>query len=198
MIVGVLALQGCVEPHLRMCARLGVEAVPVRSRRELEGVERLIIPGGESTTMLHLLLVSNLFEPLADFCQQRPVLGVCAGAILLANEVVSPTNSSRAQRSLRAIPLRAHRNFYGGQLESFEGTVTVVGDPNQHQVQFIRAPLLEPLDDSVATTGFLGKDGVLFCYRNVLAASFHSELGSDTFLHQQLIELPERRKGDLA
>lgn len=197
MVVGVLALQGCVEPHLRMCARLGIEAMPVRSSRELECVGRLIIPGGESTTMLHLLQVSNLFEPLAAFCQLRPVLGVCAGAILLSDEVVSAINPSRAQRSLHAIPLRAHRNFYGSQRESFEATITVVDDPNQHQVQFIRAPLLEPLNDSVAITGFLGSEGVLFRYRNVLAASFHSELGSDTFLHRQLIELPERWEGAL-
>lgn len=196
MVVGVLALQGCVNPHIRACARLGVDAVPVRSGEELARVERLILPGGESTTMLHLLSISGLFEPLSAFCQTRPVLGVCAGAILLAAEVVSPTHSSRAQRSLRAIPLRAHRNFYGTQRESFEASITVVDDLSEHQVQFIRAPRLEPIDNSVSVIGLLqGGDGVLFRYRNILAASFHSELGSDPFLHRLLLELPERGEG---
>lgn len=189
MAVGILALQGCVEPHRAAFARLGVESFAVRSREELDRAERLVLPGGESTTMLHLLRIGGLFEPLAVYCRHRPVLGVCAGAILLASEVVSPM-----QPSLAALPLKAHRNFYGTQRESFEASVTVVEDPCAHRVSFIRAPLLQGLDAEVLPLAFLNTQPVLFRYRNVLAASFHSELGTDPFLHQMLLALPERPK----
>lgn len=187
MAVGILALQGCVEPHHAMFARLGVEAFMVRSLSELERAERLVLPGGESTTMLYLLRLGGLLEPLAAYCRQRPVLGVCAGAILLASEVVSPS-----QASLAAMPLKAHRNFYGTQRESFEAAISVVDDSSPHEVSFIRAPLLQAIDGSVAPLAFVDKQPVLFRYRNVLAASFHSELGTDPFLHEMLLALPER------
>lgn len=187
MAVGILALQGCVEPHRAMFARLGVESFLVRSREELERADRLVLPGGESTTMLHLLRLGGLLEPLAAYCRQRPVLGVCAGAILLASEVVSPS-----QPSLGSLPLKAHRNFYGTQRESFEASIAVVDDPVPHEVAFIRAPLLQPLNATVVPLAFLDTQPVLVRYHNVLAASFHSELGSDSFLHEMLLALPER------
>jgi 5'-phosphate synthase pdxT subunit len=160
----------------------------VRSCADLESVERLVLPGGESTTMLHLLRLSNMFEPLAIFCRHRPVLGVCAGAILLATEVVGPS-----QPSLAAIPLRAHRNFYGSQRESFEASITVGDGPTPHVVSFIRAPLLEAIDGRATPEAFLHNQPVLFRYHNVLAASFHSELGNDSFLHEKLLATHDRR-----
>lgn len=187
MAVGILALQGCVEPHRAMFARLGVESLLVRSVEELGRAERLVLPGGESTTMLHLLRLGGLFEPLAAYCRRRPVLGVCAGAILLASEVVSPS-----QPSFGAMPLKAHRNFYGTQRESFEASVSVVNGPVAHEVSFIRAPLLQALEGSVTPLAFLDKQAVLFRFHNVLAASFHSELGTDPFLHEMFLALPER------
>jgi 5'-phosphate synthase pdxT subunit len=130
---------------------------------------------------------------------------VCAGAILLSTEILSNNQSDRAQASLGAIPLRAHRNFYGSQRESFEAIIKVVKEPDsahrsssgdkaqcveQHTVQFIRAPLLEPINGQVTTVAFLGDKGVLFAYKNVLAASFHSELSPDPFLHQLFMSRP--------
>ncbi len=188
MKVGILALQGCVEPHRAAFERLGLEAMLVRSCADLDRVERLVLPGGESTTMLHLLRISGMFDPLAIFCQHRPVLGVCAGAILLASEVVGPS-----QPSLGAIPLRAHRNFYGSQRESFEASITVSHDQAPHHVSFIRAPLLEAINGEVTPVSFFDKQPVLFRYRNVLAASFHSELGNDLFLHEMFLAIPVGR-----
>ncbi len=111
--VGVLALQGDFEAHQKALARAGARAVAVRTAAELDGLDGLIIPGGESTTMLRILRDEELFEPLRRFGQRRPIFGTCAGAILLASEVWNP-----AQESLGLIDMGVERNSYGRQLES--------------------------------------------------------------------------------
>ncbi len=185
-IVGVLALQGCVEPHLVMLRAIGAQAMSVRTPGELAQVDRLIMPGGESTTMLKLLVSSGLWEPLREFTKKRPVWGICAGSILLAREVQHP-----AQESLGAINIRAHRNFYGSQLDSFKSSLTVTGIAHPVAVDFIRAPRLEPLAESVQV---LAKttDGtpVLMQEGHILVSAFHTELGSDPALHRYFTNLP--------
>ena len=112
----ILALQGAVEPHARKLSCLGIDSVMVIRTRHLDGLSGLILPGGESTTMIHLLGLNDLWEPLRLFAAGRPCLGVCAGAILLAKEVVGPT-----QASLGLMNIKVKRNAYGRQIESFVG-----------------------------------------------------------------------------
>lgn len=183
---GVLALQGCVDPHLSLLESLGVSALKVRAPEELNDCDALILPGGESTTMLRLLHSASLFEPLREYCRHSPVWGICAGAILMAQEVRSPE-----QESLGVMTIRAHRNYYGSQLQSFHTEVTVTGLERPIEADFIRAPRLEALacnpegsNPAVVVLAEHQGNSVLLRQGHLLASSFHVELDSDTRLHE--------------
>jgi 5'-phosphate synthase pdxT subunit len=167
-----------------MFERLGAETRKVRRPDDLTMVDRLVLPGGESTTMLALLDKSGLGPALLDFGRAHPVWGICAGAILIAREVEHPR-----QRSLGLIDIIAHRNHYGPQTESFTAEVTIDLFPGPMKVDFIRAPLLKPLSNSV--TVHARHDGVAVLMRQgrVMASSFHAELGEDTRLHRHFLDL---------
>ena len=177
-VIGVLSLQGAITPHIHMLDTLGYQSLRVTSSEDLVRITRLIMPGGESTTMLKLLDKTALWEPLKNFCLTKPVWGTCAGAILLAEEVESPP-----QRSLGVAPIKAVRNAYGSQLDSFKTTLEVKGLSNRLSVDFIRAPKLFPLNDSVEILSSIETQPVLLRYKNILVSSFHTELGEDTQLH---------------
>ncbi|MGK7872730.1 MAG: pyridoxal 5'-phosphate synthase glutaminase subunit PdxT [Xenococcaceae cyanobacterium] len=187
--VGVLAFQGCVKPHLEKLSELGVEGVPVRDSETLNSVERLILPGGESSTMLRFLNITGMFNSVKEFCSTHPVWGICAGSILLAKEVVNPV-----QASLEVIDIKAHRNFYGSQRESFKASVEVggideSGDGVTLNVDFIRAPLLSPLTSEVDVLATYQGQKVCMKQGNCLVSSFHTELGNSTALHQYFLLL---------
>lgn len=185
MSTGVLALQGCVEPHLSMLAKLGEPGRRVKSAADLDALDRLIIPGGESTTMLKLLDRTGLERPLLDFAKTHPVWGICAGAILIARQVEHP-----AQHSLGLMNIRATRNYYGSQRESFAATLDCgEGLAENLAVDFIRAPLLEPLGAEVTVLAKFGEQPVLLRQGPYLASAFHVELGEDTRLHSFFISL---------
>ena len=185
MTVGVLALQGCVDPHLEMLKKIGVEGKKILTAADLAQVDRLIMPGGESTTMLKLLNLTGLFTEIKSFAKKNPVWGICAGAILCAKEVVNPS-----QQSLGIVGIRAHRNFYGSQLDSFKTSIEVRGFPDRIDVDFIRAPRLEPIDPDVEV---LAKDmdgtPLLMQQGHCLVSAFHTELGTSTALHKYFTEL---------
>lgn len=156
--IGVLALQGCIDPHLHMLQRLGCNPIRVTSIEGLKKVDRLILPGGESSTMLRFLThlptsvrtsknapkkPNELFVALQSFCKTNPVWGICAGAILLSKEVENP-----AQLSLGAIEIKAIRNFYGSQRESFKATIPIKPLGKSLSVDFIRAPKLVPIESA--------------------------------------------------
>ena len=183
-IVGVLALQGAVDAHIRMLIALGASARRVRSAEELTEVERLIIPGGESTTMLTLLKRVNLWGKLAEFGKRRPVWGICAGAILIARQVINPE-----QESLGLIDLKAHRNYYGSQAESFKATIPIEPLGIDAEVDFIRAPLLERYSNDVRALAKYNGQPVLFQQNRILASSFHIELGTENRLHEYFLSL---------
>jgi 5'-phosphate synthase pdxT subunit len=182
--IGVLALQGCVDPHIELFQRLGAEVRKVRRPEDLESIDRIVLPGGESTTMLTLLDKSGLGPALLDFGRSHAVWGICAGAILIAREVEHPR-----QRSLGLIDLIAHRNHYGSQLESFTTEVSIDLFPGAMKVDFIRAPLLKPLSDKVTVHAKHEGVAVLLRQGRVLASSFHAELGEDTRLHRYFLDL---------
>ena len=184
MEIGVLALQGCIDPHLSHLESLGVRGVPVRNERELSRCSGLILPGGESSAMLKLLDRDSFFEPLQSYLAQNPAWGICAGAILLSQEVVNP-----AQRSFGTAPLKAERNHYGSQLDSFKAEVAVTGFDSPIPVDFIRAPLLTALSDRVETLAVHDGDGVLFRSGHTLISAFHTELNNDSRLHELFLSL---------
>ena len=177
--VGILALQGCIDPHIAQFARLGISCVKVRTPAELAQVERLVLPGGESTTMLKLIDLHDLWQPLTAFVAQHPVWGICAGAILLAAHVEHPT-----QRSLGAIAVTAERNAYGSQRESFSCPIFVSPLNREISVQFIRAPRLRADSKEVEILATHDGDAVLLRRKNAMVSSFHAELGEDPSLHE--------------
>jgi 5'-phosphate synthase pdxT subunit len=174
--VGVLALQGDFEAHQKALERAGAEAVQVRTAAELDSVAALVIPGGESTTMLKLLDLENLFEPLRQFGLQKPVFGTCAGAILLATKVTNPE-----QRSLGLMDIEVERNAYGRQLDSRVAKIRMNGD--EVEAVFIRAPIIRNLGDGVQVLAQYNGDPVLVSQGRHMVATFHPELSEDSRVH---------------
>lgn len=183
MKAGVLALQGCVDQHIAQLNKCSVEAVKIRTAEELKDIDRIILPGGESSSMLILLKRTAMWGALKEFCLSHPCWGVCAGAILLAQEVVSPS-----QDSLAALPIRAHRNFYGSQLDSFN-TQLEIKTVGTMLVDFIRAPKLDALSDQSEILATHNNLSVAIRHGNKLVSSFHAELGTDQRLHQYFLSL---------
>jgi pyridoxal 5'-phosphate synthase pdxT subunit len=181
--VGVLALQGAVQRHATVLAELGAEPVAVRGPADLAGVDGLVMPGGESTTMSLLLDSSGLREPLADrLAGGMPAFGTCAGMILLASEVL---DGRPDQESLGAIDLVVRRNAFGRQRDSFEADLAVEGvEGGPVHAVFIRAPVVEKAGDGVEVLARVGEWPVLCRSGRIMVASFHPELGADGRLHQ--------------
>ena len=181
-MVGVLALQGASALHIGVLARLGVAAREVRTAADLDTVDALVVPGGESTTMSRLLEVNDLFEPLRGRLDSgMPALGTCAGMILLASAIL---DGRPDQRSLGAIDIDVRRNGFGRQIDSFEADLPVAGLDDPLHAVFIRAPLVERVGAGVEVLATV--DGRAVCCRQgpVVVASFHPELAGDPRLHQ--------------
>lgn len=186
---GVLALQGAFIEHENVLARLGVHPVEVRLPEHLEGLDGLIIPGGESTTMGLLAQKWGLLEPLRAFARSgRPVWGTCAGMILLAKEVVGGVPG---QPILGLMDITVRRNAFGRQVDSFEAdlAVPVLGDPPFHAV-FIRAPVIERVGAEAEILASL-EDGTVVAVQqgNLLATAFHPELTGDERFHRYFLQL---------
>jgi 5'-phosphate synthase pdxT subunit len=174
--VGVLALQGDFAAHERAVAALGHRVRQVKSAAPLASLDALLLPGGESTTMLKFLQEEGLLEPLADFCRSgRPVFGTCAGAILLAREVMSP-----AQASLDVIDMSIERNAYGRQIDSFIARIDdAVPALRGVEAVFIRAPRIRRVGPGVEVLMRHAGDPVLVRQGPVYAATFHPEMTED-------------------
>jgi 5'-phosphate synthase pdxT subunit len=181
--VGVLALQGASARHAVMLARLGAEVVDVRTPAALGQVDALVMPGGESTTISMLLESSSMFDPLAERIDDGlPVLGTCAGMILLADDILDGRDD---QRCFGAIDVSVRRNAFGRQVDSFEADLAVAGlaDPPFRAV-FIRAPVVERIGPDVEVLATVAGRAVLCRHGTVLVAAFHPELGDDLRLHE--------------
>jgi 5'-phosphate synthase pdxT subunit len=182
MKIGVLALQGAFREHLETLESIGVEAVPVRLPGDLVGVSGLILPGGESTTMRHLIERWDLAEPIQRLAASgAPLFGTCAGMIVLSREIVGGEAPI-----LPLLDVTVQRNAFGRQLESFEAdlSVPILGDRPVHAV-FIRAPVIDQVGPDVDVLARLD-DGRIVAVRerNVLATSFHPELAGETRFHR--------------
>ena len=179
--VGVLALQGDFREHREMLESMGHEVREIRKPAQLDGLDALIIPGGESTTIARLILSNGFQQPLRDFCASgRPVWGTCAGAILLAREV------DRLDRpGIETMEISVHRNAFGRQIDSFEADLDIAGlEGGPFHAVFIRAPGIESVRFPAQAIATLD-DGTIVAARqdNLLATSFHPELTGDSRLH---------------
>lgn len=183
ILVGVLALQGASDAHCRMLKQLGARTRNVRRPADLNGLDGLVLPGGESTAMLRLMARESLFQPLRDAVTRLPCFGTCAGTILLADEVFP------AQESFRALPMKVMRNAYGRQNDSaiLESASSFEGEPLE--MVFIRAPRIDEVGEGVEVLARRGKDPVLVRKEHVLASTFHPELGTDTRVHAYFLRM---------
>jgi 5'-phosphate synthase pdxT subunit len=186
--VGVLALQGDFAAHGAALERAGAAPVYVREAEQLAALDGLIIPGGESTTMLKLLHYDGLFDALAEFGRRRPIFGTCAGAILLAKEVLNP-----AQESFGLMDLSVERNAYGRQVDSRIAEVEFAGDeataaPDKMEAVFIRAPIIRRTGPGVKVLATYAGDPVLVEQGPHLAATFHPELTADSRVHRLFLD----------
>jgi 5'-phosphate synthase pdxT subunit len=189
MIIGVLAIQGDFAAHARALRRIGVEAVDVRRAFDLSALDGLIIPGGESTTMLKFIEEENLAEPITNLAGQgKPIFGTCAGAILLAREVYNP-----AQASLGLIDIAVVRNGYGRQVDSFIAKIDTTIAEGPLEAVFIRAPKIKRVSPEVEVLARSNDEPVLVRERNVLAATFHPELTGDDRVHRLFVEMVRAR-----
>lgn len=179
--VGVLALQGDFEAHRSAIERAGGKAVAVRTADDLRNVDGLVIPGGESTTMLKLLNDEEMFEPVRHFGMQKPVFGTCAGAILLASEVLKP-----AQDSLRLVDMTIERNAYGRQIDSRIAEIET--DAGRTEAVFIRAPIIRRVGENARVLAQYGGDPVLVEQGRHLVATFHPELSRDVSIHRRFLD----------
>jgi pyridoxal 5'-phosphate synthase pdxT subunit len=183
--IGVLALQGDFDAHRRRLEQLGAEVVLVRNPEHFEGLDGLVIPGGESSTFLKLLGEQTL-KALDSFVHSKPTFGTCAGAIMLAREVENP-----AQPGLNAIDIGIRRNAYGRQIDSTILDASSELGVRPLEMVFIRAPRIERVGDRVEVLAKRGDDPVLVRQGKVMAATFHPELSEDTRVHQEFLKLVE-------
>ena len=192
--VGVLALQGAFDAHCHAVTDCGVQAVQVRTPKDLETVDALIIPGGESSTISQLLETSGLWEPIRDrIAAGMPVWGTCAGLILLASEILDGRSD---QLSFGALDVSVRRNAFGRQVDSFESEIDIVGDAIGFHGVFIRAPRIERMGSAVEVVGTYRGEPVLVRQGVVLGASFHPELTADQRLHQMFVDMIHTARGD--
>ncbi len=179
--IGVLAVQGDFREHAQILRRLGAEVVEVRLPEELDGLDGLVVPGGESTAIARLLRLYRLEEALRRF--ERPVFGTCAGMILLGRD------------HLGLIDLTVRRNAYGRQVASFEADLELAGDEKPLRGVFIRAPQIEELGEGVEVLAEHDGLPVLARQGRILVASFHPELTADTRVHERFLELVREESG---
>jgi len=182
--IGILAIQGDYAAHAEALSESGAEPSEVRKPSQLSALDGLILPGGESTTMLKFLERHGFFEGLAQFCQTHPVFGTCAGAILLAREVRNP-----AQRSLAVLDAVVERNAYGRQIDSAIVTTETSLEGGALEMVFIRAPRIVETGASVEVLARREGFPVLVRQGQIMAATFHPELSGDRRVHRLFVEI---------
>ena len=192
MKIGVLALQGDFEEHIAMLKRLKVETVEVRLPDHLKGLDGLIIPGGESTTIGKLAVAYNLMEPLHTFGQRHAIWGTCAGAIFISKDV------SRDQPLLGLMDIKVQRNAFGRQIDSFESDLDVpaikqaTGTKEDYHAVFIRAPIIESVEGDAKVLASVPDGRIVAAQQgHFLATSFHPELTDDTRFHEYFLSLAD-------
>lgn len=197
MNIGILALQGAFAAHQRVLTDLGTSVTLVRGVEDLVGLDGIVLPGGESTTMSMLLDSSGIYGPLREGVGNGlPVFGTCAGLILLAEQIV---DGRADQQQLGGLSINARRNGYGRQIDSFEASINICDAEHAFSMSgvFIRAPRIEKVTGDVHVLGAVNGDIVLVRQGNVLGATFHPELSNDCRVHEMFLRMVSRHDNDL-
>lgn len=196
MKIGVLALQGDFSEHISMLKRIGVETAEVRLPKHLDGLDGLIMPGGESTTIGKLAAAYGLMQPLKEFGKSRAIWGTCAGAIFLSKDI------GRDQPLLGLMNIKVQRNAFGRQVDSFETDLEInelmkaTGTGHSYHAVFIRAPIIESVSGNTKVLAALDDGRIVAAQEDrLLATSFHPELTSDTRFHEFFISLASQGRG---
>lgn len=185
--VGILALQGDVREHAAVLAGLGADVVGVRRPSELKGCDALVLPGGESTTMVKLAETFGLLTPLRAWVSaDRPTFGTCAGMILLANRIL---DGAAGQPTIGGLDITVRRNAFGRQVDSFETRLSVTGISDPVPAVFIRAPWVESVGSGVEVLAEVVGHPVAVRQGHLLATSFHPETGGDGRVHELFLSL---------
>jgi pyridoxal 5'-phosphate synthase pdxT subunit len=185
-----LALQGDTREHLAALRGAGADALTVRRRNELDAVDGLVIPGGESTAMSHLLRELDLLEPLRRrLADGLPAYGACAGMILLASEILDAGANGRQALPLRGIDITVRRNAFGRQVDSFEGDIAFQGLDDPVRAVFIRAPWVERVGAGVEVLARAADHVVAVRQGSVLATAFHPEMTGDRRIHRLFVDM---------
>jgi 5'-phosphate synthase pdxT subunit len=188
--IGVLALQGDTREHLAALREAGADAITVRRRGELDAVDALVIPGGESTTMTHLLREFELLDPLRSrIADGMPAYGSCAGMILLASEILDAGVAGRDAAPLMGIDMTVRRNAFGRQVDSFEGDIEFEGLDGPVHAVFIRAPWVERVGPDVRVLGRAADHIVAVRQGRMLATAFHPEMTGDRRIHRLFVDI---------
>jgi len=191
MKVGVLAIQGDYEAHKARLEQLGAEVLLVRKPEQLDAIDAIVIPGGESSTFLNFLVERGFLEKLREFVTTKPTFGTCAGAILLATEVENPP-----QQSLNVLDIRIRRNAYGRQNESFISQAATELGSKPLEMVFIRAPKIMSTGKSVEVLASENGAPVLVRQGKIMASTFHPELSDDTRVHKEFLKLVRNGAGE--
>jgi pyridoxal 5'-phosphate synthase pdxT subunit len=181
--IGVLALQGDFEKHKIALKQSGAEAKEVRMPQQLKGCDGLVIPGGESTVLTRLMNLYNFYDPIKIFAKNFPVMGTCAGLIMLSNKV----DDDRV-KPLKLIDITVDRNGYGSQVDSFVASVEFKGLQGNFDSYFIRAPKVKMVGENVNVLSKYADLPIAMCSENILVMSFHPELGGDVRIHKFFIK----------
>jgi 5'-phosphate synthase pdxT subunit len=189
MKIGVLALQGAVAEHIRMLELAGAEGIAIKTVEQLDEVEGIILPGGESTTIGRLMRTYGFIEPLQQFSKQKkPIFGTCAGLILIAKDI-----SGQDQTHLQLMDITVARNAFGRQRESFETDLVVEGIADDVRAVFIRAPLIEKVGKEVRVLARYQNQIVAAQQGHLLASSYHPELTEDYRMHAYFINMVNQK-----
>ncbi|MGB1689021.1 MAG: pyridoxal 5'-phosphate synthase glutaminase subunit PdxT [Ilumatobacteraceae bacterium] len=197
MNIGILALQGAFAAHQRVLTDLGASVTLVRGVEDVNDLDGIVLPGGESTTMSMLLDSSGIAAPLRERVRNGfPVFGTCAGLILLAEKIV---DGRADQQQLGGLAITARRNGYGRQIDSFESSISICEAENTFAMNgvFIRAPRIEEATGDVEVLGTVNGDVVLVRQGNILGATFHPELSDDHRVHEMFLKMVSRYHNDL-
>ncbi|HCI29335.1 MAG TPA: pyridoxal 5'-phosphate synthase glutaminase subunit PdxT [Fervidobacterium sp.] len=190
MVIGVSGVQGDFREHKWMIEKLGIETFVVKLPEDLDKVDGLIIPGGESTAMIRIMKMTCFFEKLREKIEGGfPVYGTCAGLIILAREI-----ENYPQESLGVIDIKVVRNAYGRQVDSFDEMIEIKGFDKPFKAVFIRAPRVEQYGPDVEALAFLNNSPVMCRQKNVLVTSFHPELTDDTRVHEYFLNMVKEYK----
>jgi len=191
MKVGVLALQGAVAEHMRMIELAGAEPVAVKKVEQLDEIEGIIVPGGESTTIGKLIQKYQFFDRLIQFSEQKkPIFGTCAGLIILAKEI-----NGTSDKHLALMDIKVERNAFGRQRESFEIDLEVKGVAEDFRGVFIRAPYIMEVKDNVEVLSVFDQKIVAVRQKHLLGSAFHPELTEDPRFHQYFVNMIKEYRG---